>query len=204
MSPRSATESEREAKRREIVHAAEQVFRRQGFGHTRVADVAVEAGVGKGTVYEYFSSKDELFYAVFESLQQAVTERVESDLELGGPIRETLARLFATGAAVTREQTDNQAVIMDFWAASRGRLLEDRFQSWCVQSYDFYRDVVASILRAGQDAGEVRENVDVGALAVTIVAAFDGLGIQLYMDRELDVERASSELMRAMCDGICC
>jgi AcrR family transcriptional regulator len=197
------TDGEREAKRRQIVAAAERVFNGQGFGRTRVADIALEAGVGKGTVYEYFASKDELFFAVFESLQQSVTERIEADLEEGGAIRERLTRLFATGAQVTREQAENQAVIMDFWAASRGQLIEDRFRDWCVQSYELYRRVVANILREGQEIGEVRGDVDVEALAVMIVAAFDGLGVQLYMDRELDVELASGELVRSLCDGIC-
>lgn len=203
MAPRSVTDGEREAKRRQIVAAAERVFNGQGFGRTRVADIALEAGVGKGTVYEYFASKDELFFAVFESLQQSVTERIEADLEEGGAIRERLTRLFATGAQVTREQAENQAVIMDFWAASRGQLIEDRFRDWCVQSYELYRRVVANILREGQEIGEVRGDVDVEALAVMIVAAFDGLGVQLYMDRELDVELASGELVRSLCDGIC-
>lgn len=203
MAPRSVTDDEREMKRLQIVQAAGRVFNEQGFGRTRVADVAVEAGVGKGTVYEYFSSKDELFFAVFESLQQSVTERIEADVERGGAIRQRLTRLFVTGAQVTREQAESQAVIMDFWAASRGQMLEDRFRDWCVQSYAFYRRVVADTLRAGQSRGEVRDEVDVEALAVMIVAAFDGLGVQLYMDRSLDVELASSELVRSLCDGIC-
>ncbi len=203
MAPRSVTDDERETKRLQIVQAAGRVFNEQGFGRTRVADIAVEAGVGKGTVYEYFASKDELFFAVFERLQQTVTERIEADIEQGGVIRERLTRLFATGAQVTREQAESQAVIMDFWTSSRGQLLEDRFRHWCVQSYELYRRVVADILRVGQENGEVRGDLDVEALAVMIVAAFDGLGVQLYMDRALDVELASSELVRSLCDGIC-
>lgn len=43
-----------------IVEAALELFKEKGFAAVRIADIARQAGVGKGTVYEYFSSKEEL------------------------------------------------------------------------------------------------------------------------------------------------
>lgn len=51
-------------KRQRILMAAARVFAERGFHQATVADIAVEAGVGKGTIYEYFSSKEELFRQV--------------------------------------------------------------------------------------------------------------------------------------------
>ena len=58
-----STANDRGDKRPRLVEAAAAVFAEKGYASTRVADIAVRAGVGKGTVYEYFSSKDELLFA---------------------------------------------------------------------------------------------------------------------------------------------
>lgn len=48
-------------KRELIIEAAERIFSQKGFFQAKVEEIAAEAGVGKGTVYEYFSSKEEVF-----------------------------------------------------------------------------------------------------------------------------------------------
>lgn len=48
-------------KRELILHHAFQVFIQKGFHLTKVDEIAKQAGIGKGTIYEYFSSKEELF-----------------------------------------------------------------------------------------------------------------------------------------------
>jgi len=55
-----------EAKRRRIIAAAIQVFARDGLSNGKIATIAEKAGIGKGTVYEYFKSKEDIFLAVFE------------------------------------------------------------------------------------------------------------------------------------------
>ena len=59
--------NEQKTKRRlQIVEAAAQIFAQQGYDGAAVADIAIQANIGKGTVYEYFISKEDLFFAVFE------------------------------------------------------------------------------------------------------------------------------------------
>ena len=69
-------ESERLSKELKILDAAaELIAENQNAVHTlRVADIAHRAGVGKGTVYEYFSSKEEI-------LQKAVCRRIRLQIE---------------------------------------------------------------------------------------------------------------------------
>lgn len=44
-----------------IIQSGISIFVEKGYGKTKVSDIAKHAGVGKGTVYEYFSSKDDIF-----------------------------------------------------------------------------------------------------------------------------------------------
>ena len=76
---------ERGNKRPLLVEAATRVFAEKGYASTRVADIAVRAGVGKGTVYEYFASKEELLFAVFESINENIAERIRAVLDAEGP-----------------------------------------------------------------------------------------------------------------------
>ncbi|QGP91749.1 Fatty acid metabolism regulator protein [Neomoorella glycerini] len=48
-------------KRQQILAAATKIFAARGFYQAKIADIAAAAGVGKGTVYEYFRSKKDLF-----------------------------------------------------------------------------------------------------------------------------------------------
>src|SRR5205809_7318405 len=52
-----------EQRRCSILQAARAVFARQGYSDTVVDDIAVEAGIGKGTLYLYFPSKEQIYLA---------------------------------------------------------------------------------------------------------------------------------------------
>lgn len=52
-----------------LVSAARAVFERDGFIHSRLTDIAAEAGCAVGTFYTYFDNKEEALVAVLESVQ---------------------------------------------------------------------------------------------------------------------------------------
>ena len=60
----SRREQQKEMRRQEILEAGFRAFTAQGFTATRLEDVAMMAGVGKGTIYLYFASKEALFEEV--------------------------------------------------------------------------------------------------------------------------------------------
>ena len=63
----SRSRQKKEEKRQFILDAARKIFTREGYHNARIEAIAAEAGVGKGTVYEYFSSKQELFQKMLET-----------------------------------------------------------------------------------------------------------------------------------------
>lgn len=50
-----------------ILNAAFEVFRKNGFTNASMKDIATKAGLGKGTLYEYFQNKEDLFIKVFKT-----------------------------------------------------------------------------------------------------------------------------------------
>ena len=63
---------------REILAAALEEFFQQGFAATRLDAIAERAGIGKGTIYLYFDSKETLFEEAVRSVIHPVIDRIES------------------------------------------------------------------------------------------------------------------------------
>jgi TetR/AcrR family fatty acid metabolism transcriptional regulator len=62
-----------------IFHAAWELFSEKGFHDTKISEIAKKAGIGKGTVYEYFKSKEELVQKmIIFNLEIAYEEVVQS------------------------------------------------------------------------------------------------------------------------------
>ncbi len=57
-------QAEPSALRERLIAVAHQRFRKLGFRHTGIAEIARDAGVATGTVYRYFKDKEDLFRAV--------------------------------------------------------------------------------------------------------------------------------------------
>jgi TetR/AcrR family fatty acid metabolism transcriptional regulator len=60
------------ARRNQILDAAATIFAKKGFHPTTIKDIATEAGVADGTIYNYFKSKTALLIGVFERMREAV------------------------------------------------------------------------------------------------------------------------------------
>lgn len=85
-----------EQRRREILEAATNVFARVGFAATDVQEIAAVAGIGKGTVYRYFPSKEELFLATVDLGMQRLTSTVElAAAEIAKPLERIRAAIAA-------------------------------------------------------------------------------------------------------------
>jgi AcrR family transcriptional regulator len=84
------------ARREQIVEAATRVFAQKGFRRATTREVAREAGISEGTIYNYFEDKDALLMAILERLNE--TERRAEDFEKGmatdfeGFLRDYLSR----------------------------------------------------------------------------------------------------------------
>ena len=67
-------------KRRAIMDAALAVFLENGYEKSKIIDIAQKAGIGKGTVYEYFDSKESLFQNIVEMYCRYYKETVSETL----------------------------------------------------------------------------------------------------------------------------
>ncbi|HEY2939933.1 MAG TPA: TetR family transcriptional regulator [Gaiellaceae bacterium] len=69
-------ERKKERTRLAIAEAAQRLFRERGFDAVTVAEVARKADVSEGTVFNYFPTKEELFYGQMESFEASLVDAV--------------------------------------------------------------------------------------------------------------------------------
>ncbi len=74
-------------KNRQIINVAIEKFSAKGFTQTTMQEIAREAGVGKGTIYRFFRSKEDLVYGLIESAITEITDRIRSEVgKLADPV----------------------------------------------------------------------------------------------------------------------
>lgn len=80
------------AKREQILSGAYRVIERMGYDAASVNDIAREAGVSKGTIYVYFTDKEDLFEALMEEKRERIFQKLEAELQKPGTTAERLRR----------------------------------------------------------------------------------------------------------------
>jgi AcrR family transcriptional regulator len=190
-------------KRSLIIGAAARVFANRGYNGTIIADIATEAGIGKGTIYEYFLSKEDLFFAVFQwFVQMTETEAKVSISALGGSASE---RLMALNDALLRswlDMLDMYSLVMEFWSASASSKMRQRFKHAFREGYRDFRQIVSSLIRDGIEKAEFQPEVDAESVAAALVGTWDALLLQAWFDEGFDPLTTSRRFMAVLISGL--
>ena len=64
--------------RAKLVEVARELFARKGIESTTMNDIAQASGKGRRTLYTYFRSKEEVFYAVIESELELLSQKMDA------------------------------------------------------------------------------------------------------------------------------
>ena len=67
-------------KKRDIALSCKSLFIQKGINHITIAEVAKTAGVGKGTIYEYFKNKEEIVFEITNIMMQEHEEKLQREI----------------------------------------------------------------------------------------------------------------------------
>lgn len=156
-------------RRKQILHAAVEVFAERGFHRTRVSDIAKRAGVAYGLIYHYFDSKDDVLSSVFEdnwAIFVKVLHEFEHNPELGAIAKlEAIAALLIDALRIAPRII--QVIIQEI---SRS----DRFvQAKKVAAFQEAFGIVRAIIIEGQGTGELKGDVDPQVAAYLFFGALE-------------------------------
>ena len=193
----------REGKRNRIIEAAAGIFAQQGYARSSVADIAVRAAIGKGTVYEYFDSKEDLFFAVFEwYMQRTGREASVRVTALGGSASERLLALSDAIMGLWDEIKEVFTLTMEFWAASASSQMQDRFKAAFRDLYQEFREIIVALIQDGIDSGEFRADVRPEPVAAALVGTWDALFLQAWFEEDFDPVMIAREFLGILLRGL--
>ncbi len=87
---RMLKEKQRQERATLILQAAEAIFAEKGYHETSMEEIATRVGVAKGTVYQHFTSKEELVFALFEREWEEAQQMVEQVVTIDASARARL------------------------------------------------------------------------------------------------------------------
>lgn len=190
----------KQEKRARLVQAAIPVFAKNTFREAKMNDVAISADVGKGTLYEYFESKDELFLEIFKMWFSLLEEQIQDVASaIKDPVKQILT-FYEQYFATIEKYSETYYIYFDFWTELvrnpqiNPQEIKDVYQS--------LRSLIAGILEEGISVGTFKK-VDVQSKSIQLLSMIDGLLLQWLMDREaFSLKEIGTESVQVFLDSL--
>jgi AcrR family transcriptional regulator len=180
-----------ERTKQQIIDTAFRLIAEKGYDAMSIDDIMSEIGKTKGSFYTHFQSKEDLLYEVMET---------RLDREFGAIAEETLKKL-------TDDRCDVREIIREMlgrvyqgssgsdpalWAAATYQVfLMSRknpvVREWLLEQYRAWEEFMSTVIRRGQELGQIRSDVDARVIGNLIIGVFQGYEIRSTVDPELDV-----------------
>jgi AcrR family transcriptional regulator len=169
--------------REKIVHAAIIAFSKYGYDRTRMDDIADTAKLSKGTLYLYFKSKEELFYAISENNIRDLKEHLSALFTKSEDLVSDSQKFYVNFRKAS-EQSD-EIFLETIAESSRNQKLQDMLYHQRLKVLD----VVTEYLSLQIKKGFLNSDMDIDAVALALVALYDGLTV----DKIIGINESQNE-----------
>lgn len=153
-------------KKSDILKSAEILFRKKGFHNTKMEEVAAFAGVGKGTIYDYFSSKQDVFDKICirnaRLIYQMLFEINSKDICFKDKLR------FIIRNTIKAAELEN--ISMDNIFSNRNILSEDALKVVIYYASEIYK-ILNGIIAQGKSEEIIRKDVSSIMVSCFIIGA---------------------------------
>jgi len=193
MSPKIVDKAVR---KKEIIVAAMRIVAKKGIKNVRIDEIAAEAGIGKGTLYEYFTSKEDIFgETMVEFMQQIETAMARKMFRASTPEEKLRALTDAWVEAAENEGGEVLELLIDVWAEGLRRSNPEMIAAFDLKRiYEDFRDLISGIIQDGINSGVFRA-VDPLKSAAVFIGVTDGLVMQWLMDKQNFNLRQHAEIL---------
>jgi len=184
-------------KRDIILDAAVQVFSVKGYHNTRMEEIAVVAGIGKGTIYEYFDSKLQLFQDMMESSLQVYYTRMDLPKLENLTFEERMSVLFESHITFCRENKELTRIV--FWDTE---IWDEDLKDWTYNLRNEKEEKLTGIIEDSIKRGEIRD-MDAKLLTLLIIGTLGSLWVPITLeDWDISPTEMAAQLTDIIMRGI--
>lgn len=193
MSPRNILKDQQMRKERmeHILNAALQTIAKRGIDSTNIKDIAKEAGLSVGNIYNYFKSKDDIFSEVLLRGQTSYGETITQLAHLDIDPRVKLLEICQGWIS----NSSNWAFTIMLQSIRTNQTVNPEIKSAATRRFTENLEPLSEIIRQGQKS-EVLIQGDPRQLAFYLVSLIQGLTLQLAPGYEIPVEIEPARIVR--------
>jgi TetR/AcrR family fatty acid metabolism transcriptional regulator len=185
-------------KRAAILRAAIEVFARNGYFNSKVADVARAAGVADGTVYLYFKSKDEILHSIFnQTMDDAIAAGRAEVSKLDDPRckLQAIARNHLKLLGADRDL----AVVFQVELRGSTKFMEE----FSAAGLSEYLHDIRAVIEDGQAAGLFRPDINATIAAKILYGALDEMATNWILSpRRYDLAPLADQVLDIFFNGV--
>ncbi|HLQ72466.1 MAG TPA: TetR/AcrR family transcriptional regulator [Bacillota bacterium] len=193
--PRISDEA-KEVRRITILQAALECFAEKGYYASTVDDIVDFANLSKGTVYNYFDSKEDIFIGILQHEQQKTNEKLQANLQTIKSPLEKLKYWINTDIPYSLKKKKLMRVHVEFWLYSTG---SKDVQYILTERFDAIFNMVKEIIQEGQQLGEFNKDIDPERAAEMFWSLHDGIWLHAVIGYEEEkLEKNITEMEKAL------
>lgn len=147
----SGRRTPQDERRREIVACAAKVFEERGFSTTTMESIAQSVGLAKPTLYHYFSSKDDILFAIHDEFIDLLIDKQRDPARAEQRPNEQLRGVINDVIGLMGTHRGHVRVFFEHY-----REMTPAHQSVIRAKRDEYEKAVTDLFRAGMASGEIR------------------------------------------------
>jgi len=174
-----------------MVNATIDLLNTVGLAGTTLIAIGESAGYSRGLASHHFGTKSGLFRKVLRHITAVWTHELESNLEGKSGLGALLAALDAHRDHMLQFPQHARAMNI-LWSASFDPASE--FKPNVIEFHRLQRAAAAAWVRAGQEAGEIRADIDPAGFAEQFYASLLGLNFQWLVNPEIDLKASIDTL----------
>jgi len=154
-------------KRQDIALSCKDIFVQKGIKDLSVSQVAKVAGIGKGTIYDYFSNKEDIVFEIVNILMKKYKESLTKKIEKAISTREKIKTF--SGIFYDEDELELRKIYKEFISISLSSPNQEMIEFQSAYTNDYYEWFV-EILSDGIKKGEIREGSQEFARGLFVMA----------------------------------
>ncbi len=189
-----------EERQGEIIRAAVALAEEKDVGSITTQEMAQVMNLTQGAIFRHFASKDEIWLAVMNWIREHLMQTLEkATADARGPL-DAIRRMYVAHIAFVSKHPSVPRILFSELQHSRHGKLRQLMQ----QLVEGYEKRIMALLEQAQQAGEVRDDVDLQSAAILYIGMVQGLVMQasIYGSKRAMLQQAE-KIFPLFLQGVC-